>query len=90
MKIALKVGHVFLVAYAAVQLMDVWVNLVVRELTIGQSEDYHYQVHSVLLLETPLHSRANHGCVMGPTARVASDLEGARLQALYRFFAFRK
>ena len=35
MKIALEVGHIFLVAYAAVQLVDVWEDLVVRELAIG-------------------------------------------------------
>ena len=55
-KIALKVGHIFLVAYAAVQLVDVWEDLVVRELAIGQGKDYHCQAHRVLLLEAPLHS----------------------------------
>ena len=95
MKIALKVSHIFLVAYAAVQLVDVWEDLVVRELAIGQGKDHHYQVHSVLLLEAPLHSHrlpihADRGCVVGSAARVASDLECARLQALNRFLAFRK
>ena len=84
MKIALKVGHILLVAYAAVQLVDVWEDLVVRELAIGQGKDHHYQVHSVLLLEAPLHSNrlpihADHGCVMDSAARVTSELEGARL-----------